>query len=199
MRTFALIAAIAVGVAAPAFAQGRAVTPETIETITLHRLHHEYFACGEHDDGELDYVGDALGSDCLIQSQAAPTGGFVRPFRGSGSRNEDWHGWNAEVLAPFEGRVVRTHVNPVVNRPGRFGEPPASMIIFERQDGVRVLFAHVQDIAVAEGDTVQAGQVVARVGNNGYGRSPHIHVGAWRGETPFQIRWDLRSNVQRTE
>ena len=43
-----------------------------------------------------------------------------------------------------------------------------------------------------EGDTVRAGQFVARVGNNGYGRSPHIHVGAWKGQTPYQIRWDLR-------
>lgn len=194
MRSLIFAAAV-FATAAPAYAQGSAVTGETIETVTLHRLHTEYFACGEHYDGELQFVGDALGADCLVQSPVGASGGFVRPFRGNGSRNEDWYGWNAEVLAPFEGRVVRTHVNPVVNRPGRFGEPPASIIIFENADGVRVLFAHVQDIRVAEGDTVRAGQVVARVGNNGYGRSPHIHVGAWKGETPYQIRWNLRSNA----
>lgn len=187
--------------AAPAFAQGRAVTPDVIETVTIHRIFSEYFSCGEHYNGELEYLGDALGTDCVIQAglQDGVEGGFVTAFRNDGARNEDWYGWNAEVLAPFDGTVVMVNVNPVVNQPGSLGRPPASMILFERADGVRVLFAHVQDLRVARGDTVRAGQVVARVGNNGYGRSPHIHIGAWKGETPYQIRWDLRSSGQVTE
>ena len=24
-------------------------------------------------------------------------------------------------------------------------------------------------------------------------RSPHVHVGAWRGDVPLQVRWDLRA------
>lgn len=184
---------------ASAFAQGRAVTPEVIETVTLHRIFNEYFSCGEHYNGELEYLGDALGTDCVIQSGLQGDTGFVTAFRNDGARNEDWYGWNAEVLAPFDGTVVAVNVNPVVNQPGQLGRPPASIILFERADGVRVLFAHVQDLQVARGDTVRAGQVVARVGNNGYGRNPHIHIGAWKGETPYQIRWDLRSNAQRTE
>ncbi|MFN3462741.1 MAG: M23 family metallopeptidase [Terricaulis sp.] len=187
--------------AAPAAAQGRAVTPDVIETVTIHRIFSEYFSCGEHYDGELEYLGDALGTDCVIQGgpQEGVEGGFVTAFRNDGARNEDWYGWNAEVLAPFDGAVVAVNVNPVVNQPGQLGRPPASIILFERADGVRVLFAHIQDVQVARGDTVRAGQVVARVGNNGYGRNPHIHIGAWKGETPYQIRWDLRSNAQRTE
>lgn len=184
---------------ASAFAQGRAVTPEVIETVTIHRIFNEYFSCGEHYNGELEYLGDALGTDCVIQAGLQGDTGFVTAFRNDGARNEDWYGWNAEVLAPFDGAVVAVNVNPVVNQPGQLGRPPASIILFERADGVRVLFAHVQDLQVARGDTVRAGQVVARVGNNGYGRNPHVHIGAWKGETPYQIRWDLRSNAQRTE
>lgn len=185
--------------AGSAFAQGRVVTPEVIETVTIHRIFNEYFSCGEHYDGELEYLGDALGTDCVIQGglEEGAEGGFVRPFRNDGASNEDWYGWNAEVLAPFDGTVVAANVNTVVNQPGQLGRPPASIILFERADGVRVLYAHVQDLRVARGDTVRAGQVVARVGNNGYGRNPHIHIGAWKGETPYQIRWDLRSNVER--
>ncbi|MEZ6022679.1 MAG: M23 family metallopeptidase [Hyphomonadaceae bacterium] len=100
------------------------------------------------------------------------------------------------MLAPFDATVVRININPVVNVPGQLGRPPASFIVFERADGMRVLFAHVQDVQVEQGATVTAGQVVAHVGNNGYGRSPHIHVGAWKGETPYQIRWDLRSSAE---
>lgn len=181
--------------AAPAFAQGRAVTPEVIETVTIHRIFNEYFSCGEHYNGELEYLGDALGTDCTIQAGLQGNSGFVTAFRNDGARNEDWYGWNAEVLAPFDGTVVAVNVNPVVNQPGHLGRPPASIILFERADGVRVLFAHVQDLQVARGDSVRAGQVVARVGNNGYGRNPHIHIGAWKDESPYQIRWDLRSNA----
>ncbi|ANP45874.1 M23 family metallopeptidase [Candidatus Viadribacter manganicus] len=170
-------------------------TPAPIETVTLHRLFNEYYACGEHVEGELQYMGDALGADCFIQGGLDPNteGGFVRAYRNDGLRNEDWYGWGAEVLAPFDATIVRININPAVNEPGRLGAPPASFIVFERADGMRVLFAHVQDILIEQGATVVAGQVVAHVGNNGYGRSPHIHVGAWKDETPYQIRWDLRS------
>jgi len=195
MRIICIAAALLAVASAPALAQ-RAATPETIETVTLHRLHHEYYACGEHLEGELQYVGDALGADCVIQGglEEGVEGGFVRPFIGDGSRNEDWYGWNAEVLAPFDGTVASVRINPVVNTPGQLGQPPASFIVFERADGMRVLFAHVQDLQVGQGDPVSAGQVVARVGNNGYGRSPHIHVGAFKGDVPYQIRWDLRTD-----
>ncbi|RCW42433.1 M23 family metallopeptidase [Paenibacillus prosopidis] len=49
------------------------------------------------------------------------------------------------------------------------------------------------DLSVKEGDNVKAGDIVAKVGNNGYSRHPHIHVGAWKGNIPLQIRFDLKS------
>ena len=170
----------------------------TIQAVTLHRLFNGYYACGEHVEGELQYMGDALGADCFVQGGLDPNteGGFVRAYRNDGAQNEDWYGWNAEVLAPFDATIVRVNINPVVNQPGQLGNPPASFIVFERADGMRVLFAHVQDVQVDQGDTVTAGQVVARVGNNGYGRSPHIHVGAWMAETPYQIRWNLKRGAE---
>jgi len=197
MRAFAFAAAavVAAVIGAEAHAQGRAVTPETIETVTLHRLHREYYMCGEHLVGELPFLGDALGTDCLIFGDLDPDeeGGFVRAYRNDGARNEDWLGWNADVLAPFDGVVRRVIANDVVNQPGIMGRPPAALVIFERADGVHVVLAHVQNVRVTEGEEVRAGQVVAQVGNNGYGRSPHIHVGAWKGDTPYQIRWDLHA------
>ncbi|MEQ1819738.1 MAG: M23 family metallopeptidase [Terricaulis sp.] len=191
------VATILATLPASACAQTQALSgeaPAPIETVTLHRLFNEYYACGEHIEGELQYLGDALGADCLIQGGLDPNteGGFARAFRNDGLRNEDWYGWDAEVLAPFDATIIRININPAVNEPGHLGTPPASFIVFERVDGMRVLFAHVQDILVEQGSTVAAGQVVAHVGNNGYGRNPHIHVGAWKDETPYQIRWDLR-------
>jgi murein DD-endopeptidase MepM/ murein hydrolase activator NlpD len=56
-----------------------------------------------------------------------------------------------------------------------------------------VLYGHVDGIEVKPGDAVVAGQRIAKVGNNGYSWYPHIHVGAWKDDTPLQIRFDLRA------
>jgi hypothetical protein len=174
-----------------------AVAPTAIEPIAdvvIHPLFHPHFACFEHPEGQLKRVGDALGADCSIPSLiGGPIGRWPVFYRNDGRRNEDWYGWNAQVLAPFDGIVDTVHVNPVVNRPGTLGTARASVIVFRRADGVRVLLAHVQDIRVRAGDSVVAGQMVARVGNNGPAILPHTHVGAWRGDQPLQIRFDLHA------
>jgi murein DD-endopeptidase MepM/ murein hydrolase activator NlpD len=60
---------------------------------------------------------------------------------------------------------------------------------------VVIVYGHVADITVKAGDVVRAGDVVARVGNDGVSRSPHLHVGAYRvtDSMPLQIRWDQRT------
>jgi hypothetical protein len=32
------------------------------------------------------------------------------------------------------------------------------------------------------------GQPVAKIGNNGMSRHRHVHIGAWKDDTPYQIR-----------
>ena len=59
-----------------------------------------------------------------------------------------------------------------------------------RDDGVFFLLAHVAALRVKVGDNVTSGQAIARVGNNGYSRQPHIHIGAWKGNEAVQIRFD---------
>ena len=85
---------------------------------------------------------------------------------------------------------MRIRINASENDPGILGEPPASSIAFLRTDGTHILIAHIQNPRVAEGDIVVAGQTVASVGNNGYSRLPHLHIGAWLGEDALQIRFD---------
>jgi len=43
---------------------------------------------------------------------------------------------------------------------------------------------------VKPGDRVKPGQILAQVGNNGYASQPQVHIGAWRGKEPLQIRFD---------
>jgi murein DD-endopeptidase MepM/ murein hydrolase activator NlpD len=178
-----------------ALGQFKGVLPfDTINSVLLHPVVRQHYVCLEHPVGQLTYVGDALGSDCLIIDLGGGSGKrFPSFYRGTGSRNADWYGWNQLVLAPFDGLVDSVHTNENVNQPGNLGRARAGVIVFLSADGVRVLYAHVHAIAVKAGDRVRAGQPVARVGNNGPSVMPHTHVGAWRGKEPLQIRFDLRA------
>jgi murein DD-endopeptidase MepM/ murein hydrolase activator NlpD len=190
----ALIAQALVALSGAAGQTRAEVARDSIGAVVLYPVVRQHFVCLEHPAGQLQYVGDALGADCLIiDPGTGPTGRWPAFYRGAGSRNADWHGWDQEVLAPFDGIVDSVHVNPVSNAPGTLGGARASVIVFRRADGVRALYAHVQAIRVAPGDTVRAGQPVARVGNNGPAVMPHTHIGAWRGTEPLQVRFDLRA------
>jgi hypothetical protein len=160
----------------------------TTDHVVLHPVLAGLVAGIEHGAGELSHLGDALGVDVFVVRH---DGRFIGLRDGDGARNEDWYSWRAPVLAPCDGVVEGVRVNAVTNAPGTFGPPPASAVTVRRDDGVHVVVAHVQAIEVAEGEAVTAGQRIAEVGNNGVSNMPHIHVGAWRGDTPLQIRWDL--------
>lgn len=145
----------------------------------------------EHVRGELNDLGDALGSDCLVVGGLGASNGLLRFYKTDGASNEDWYGWHVEVHAPFDGVVIEVATNQVTNTPGTPGQPPPGFIKFKRADGVVVVYAHLDDIRVHQGDRVRVGQVVALDGNNGSARNPHVHVGAYRDKEPLQIRWDL--------
>jgi murein DD-endopeptidase MepM/ murein hydrolase activator NlpD len=112
-------------------------------------------------------------------------------YRTNGATNEDWYSWHVEVHAPFRWVVIDTRINSITNSPGNAGQPPPGYIKFQRADGVVVVYAHLDNIKVHQGDHVTVGQVVALDGDNGTAKNPHVHVGAYRGKTPLQIRWDL--------
>lgn len=164
---------------------------QILEAVLAHPPFNTYYTCGEHRKGELPYLGDDLGTDCVVERLVTENDRtWVRAHESDGTKNEHWFGWNTALHSPCNCEVSKVHINPVVNQPGFLGEPPASMIIFRREDGVHFVMAHVQEVSVKVGDRVEYGQAVARVGNNGYGRIPHVHIGAWKGQVALQIRWD---------
>jgi hypothetical protein len=167
--------------------------------------------CSEHPLGQEDHAGDALAQDCsVVRNTGGPGGSFPSFYAHEGLRNEDWFSWNEPLLAPFDGIVRAVHINPVTNEPGTRGEGMASVILFERINAgddlpIQIGYVHVQDVRVEVGDSVIAGQMVARIGNNGISDYPHVHIGAMRGDLlalmsgvgapedvqPLQVRFDL--------
>lgn len=145
---------------------------------------------------------DQLGRDFAVKKVGDD--GIARAYRlGSGGKqNEDWFGWRRNVLAPFEATVVRVARPDSVNTPGTMNrdDQPGLIVFEDENENVTVAYAHVREIGVEEGDAVEPGEVVAKVGNNGTSRGPHVHVGAWKGGverlgaesgTPLQIQVDL--------
>ncbi|WP_280357317.1 M23 family metallopeptidase [Nocardia otitidiscaviarum] len=48
-----------------------------------------------------------------------------------------------------------------------------------QDDGTTAVYGHVNDIYVAEGQRVNAGDVIATVGNRGQSTGPHLHLEIW--------------------
>ncbi len=199
-RTAAIFAVTVVMGETPAFGQG-----DQIEAVMIHPPLAAPFQCSEHAAGTEDHVPDALGADCVVvRHLGGPDSNLASLYTGDGTRNEDWHSWREPVLAPFDGVVLLIHVNPHTTLPGIRGEGRSSAILFRRgfaddASAPQVAYVHVREVLVSVGDTVRAGQQVARVGNNGSSFHPHIHVGAFVGElfsddaVPLQIRMDLEA------
>ena len=188
--------------AAPSWDHLRSAT-DTIEAITIHPPVAAPFQCSEHPLGAEDHVPDALGADCVVvRRDGGPNGNLLSLYTGDGTRNEDWHSWREPLLAPFDAVVLGFQINPESTLPGVRGSGPSSAILFQQLvDGeptdVHVAYVHVREVTVSQGDTVRAGDPVARIGNNGSSFHPHVHVGAFRGDmmsedaVPLQVRMDL--------
>lgn len=191
-----LIVASLLTVSGAAWAQPPAPSTASAQSVpapvVLHPPFDVAFACSYHPAGQLKTLGDALGVDCFVTSLVLAEGGagWSAPYRGNGAANDDWFGWKRPVLAPFDGAVVEVFENPKVNTPGVMQPGRASSIVVARADGLTVVIAHVQDVTLRVGDKVVAGQTIAHVGNNGYARAPHIHIGAYKDGAAYPIAFD---------
>ncbi len=169
-------------------------TPVAIQQVMVHPLFEDPYMCSEHAAGELPYPGDDLGQDCMIFAfDESKKILFPRLYRTDGQENKDWYGWNRPVYSPCNCDVLKVHVNPLTNQPGQPNKSRASGVLLKDADGTMFAVAHLQGIVVKEGSRLKAGDQIGLVGNNGYAKAPHVHIGAWRGKQALQVRWDQRA------
>lgn len=161
-----------------------------IENIAVYPIFDRLTLYNDHYDGELKSLGDALGRDCMICSFEIGTPQCMRLYKNDGSRNEDWYSWNAKVYAPVSGTIKNIYINEITNVPGTINPSRASTIQIETEDLLHLIIAHIQNPTVKIGDVVTEGQLIAYVGNNGYARNPHIHLGAFKNNIPVSISFD---------
>jgi len=168
-----------------------------VASVLAHPLYRRSFMCSEHPAGQLSILGDDLGQDCLVvEFVTRDERTWAMPYRDDGASNEDWFGWGEAVHSPCDCEVVQIKQNPVVNQPGRMGNSRAAGITLKTADGIHFVLGHLGSFSVEVGQSVAYGQAIGTVGNNGFSRSPHIHVGAWKGREGLQIRWDQQHIVR---
>lgn len=174
--------------------QEAAIIGNGLPQLTFHPIYKESHSCSEHAYDPDWAVGDALGQDCMITSGVnfETDSGFMHFYDNDGSKNEDWFGWNKPVLAPLSGEVIALHQNDVVNAPGSMTPGRATAITVKDEAGNQAVIAHLGEVSVEQGDTIKAGDQIGTVGNNGFSRNPHIHIGAITADgEAAQIRWNL--------
>jgi hypothetical protein len=105
-------------------------------------------------------------------------------FVGDPTRNESYAVYGAQVTAAGPGRVIATRNDLPENTPvGTRPQPvtpdniAGNFVVQSLPGGRYALYAHFQPgtVAVAPGDTVQAGQPLGVVGNTGNSSEPHLH------------------------
>jgi murein DD-endopeptidase MepM/ murein hydrolase activator NlpD len=106
-------------------------------------------------------------------------------YSGDGTQNEDHYAYGADVLAVHDGKVVfvqdgKPEQTPYQSTPAQeitdFG---GNKVILEIGAGVYAAYEHLATgtVAVRVGDTVKAGDVVAKLGNTGPSEGAHLHFG----------------------
>jgi murein DD-endopeptidase MepM/ murein hydrolase activator NlpD len=78
--------------------------------------------------------------------------------------------YGEQIRAAEAGRVI--FAGPA----GTFG----LLVILDHGGGLHTYYAHCSEIAVSYGDRVNAGELIARVGDTGRSFGPHLH---------FEVRW----------
>lgn len=116
-------------------------------------------------------------------------------FKNGPTKNEEFHGYGADVLAVASG-VVADVKDGIPENDMATGKRAVKItletiggnyVIIDIGNGYYAFYAHLipKSIRVKVGDKVTAGQVIGKVGNSGNSDAPHLHFHIADGNSPI--------------
>lgn len=98
-------------------------------------------------------------------------------LKSSGVRNE------GIVIAAAEGTPIRAAQEGSVVFVGEDNKNYGNIVILRHADGTMASYSHAKSITVRKGEPVQAGGVIAYVGQTGNAKTPQLHFAVREGRT----------------
>lgn len=113
-------------------------------------------------------------------------GYYVRPIRG-GVRTQGLHGYNAVDLATLNGASVYAAAEGMViaSVSGGWNGGYGNYVIISHPNGTQTLYSHNSKNLVKQGDYVEQGEIIAKVGATGHATGPHVHFEIRGAKNPF--------------
>ena len=139
-----------------------------------------------------------------LPGEAVPTmtvgtqnGRFLWPVHGRilanyGLSNGETHNQGIDIAAPL-GTLVRAADAGTVAYAGSEVKGYGNLVLIKHANGWISAYAHLDDIVVQKGDTVSAGEVIAKVGDTGGVGEPQLHFELRRGKKPVDPKEFLDS------
>lgn len=125
-------------------------------------------------DGDITHKGEWKEAfDFVIEDEDNKT------YRDSGTRLEDFFGYNRPVMAPQAGWVAEVENDVEDNNIGsvNLDKNWGNTVVIQHGDGLFTKLSHLKkgSVKVEVGEKVKKGQVIGCLGNSGRSPEPHIH------------------------
>jgi len=114
-------------------------------------------------------------------------GYYVKPVTGA-LKSQGLHGYNGIDFAAPVGSIIRASADGVVISSisnGGWNGGYGNYVIISHDNGSQTLYAHTQKNFVKVGDTVEQGEMIAKVGMTGKTTGPHVHFEIRGAKNPF--------------
>jgi murein DD-endopeptidase MepM/ murein hydrolase activator NlpD len=76
------------------------------------------------------------------------------------------------IKAVLKGTIVKVEDNPTYGK----------TVLIDHGNGLKTFYAHCSNILTAEQKQVEAGEIIAEVGNTGLSTNPHLHFEVWKND-----------------
>ena len=115
-----------------------------------------------------------------VSSEISSTfGSRANPFSGAGAESHPGLDFRGEIGDP-----VKSTATGVVNFAG-VQNGYGNIVRISLQSGYEIMFAHLSAIDVKNGQTVNAGDIIGKVGSTGRSTGPHLHYEIRKDGTPI--------------